>query len=592
RRRWGELAPGDGARGAAPHRGGFRRRAAWLGGGPRREHPRDLRRRRDVDEAVLAPLRARAAPRRPVPRCSARHRGRRIRSVLRDGRRRPHLGRAQDHSRGPAPQRDRAPAPERLAGRADRAAAPPHRGRGGNAAPLHRRLRALDERGFAVQGLALRRGGRRRRIRHRLRPAREDLPQRRWRPHLGRGRRCVARDAHGRDAASGRRDRARGRGGNGAREPRPGPYVRAGRELRERAPLLLGAGRPARRDSRLRRGGRARAPAPAHAAGGRAMRLERFIGAVSRIIFGHRRAWLTLFALLTALFAFSASRLAVDAGFNKMVPLQHPYMKVYREYENVFGSANRIAIALMQDHGDIYTRQYMAKLKALTNDVFLLNGVDRASVKSLFTPNTRFIEVIEEGFAGGNVVPATFQGTDQDLATVRANVDKSTEVGRTVATDFSGALVTATLLEIDPQTGKRLDYFDFARKLEDLRGKYQGGGQTVAIIGFAKAVGDIAEGAKSVILFFAIAFLITFGLMLWFVKDFKLALVALVVALMPVLWLLGTLPILHFGIDPLSILVPFLIFSIGVSHAVQMAKTWEREVLAGADSLAAARTAF
>ncbi|HXS52560.1 MAG TPA: efflux RND transporter permease subunit [Usitatibacter sp.] len=322
------------------------------------------------------------------------------------------------------------------------------------------------------------------------------------------------------------------------------------------------------------------------------MRLERFIGAVSRIIFGHRRAWLTLFALLTALFAFSASRLAVDAGFNKMVPLQHPYMKVYREYENVFGSANRIAIALMQDHGDIYTRQYMAKLKALTNDVFLLNGVDRASVKSLFTPNTRFIEVIEEGFAGGNVVPATFQGTDQDLATVRANVDKSTEVGRTVATDFSGALVTATLLEIDPQTGKRLDYFDFARKLEDLRGKYQGGGQTVAIIGFAKAVGDIAEGAKSVILFFAIAFLITFGLMLWFVKDFKLALVALVVALMPVLWLLGTLPILHFGIDPLSILVPFLIFSIGVSHAVQMAKTWEREVLAGADSLAAARTAF
>jgi predicted RND superfamily exporter protein len=322
------------------------------------------------------------------------------------------------------------------------------------------------------------------------------------------------------------------------------------------------------------------------------MRLERFIRAVSGAIFGHRRAWLAVFAILTAFFAFSASRLAVDAGFNKMVPLQHPYMKVYREYENVFGSANRIAIALMQEHGDIYTKPYMAKLKALTDDVFLLNGVDRASVKSLFTPNTRFIEVIEEGFAGGNVVPATFQGTDQDLATVRANVDKSTEVGRTVATDFSGALVTATLLEIDPQTGKRLDYFDFARKLEDLRRKYQGGGQTVHIIGFAKAVGDIADGAKGVILFFAIAFLITFGLMLWFVKDLKLTLVALVVALMPVLWLLGTLPILHFGIDPLSILVPYLIFSIGVSHAVQMSKTWEREMLAGADSLTAARNAF
>jgi len=322
------------------------------------------------------------------------------------------------------------------------------------------------------------------------------------------------------------------------------------------------------------------------------MRLDAFIQAISGAIFGHRKAWLAVFAVLTAIFAVSASRLAVDAGFNKMVPLQHPYMKVYRQYEKVFGGANRVAIALVQKDGDIFTKQYMAKLKALTDDVFLLNGVDRPTVKSLFTPNTRFIEVIEEGFSGGNVIPATFQGTDEDLKTVRANVDKSTEVGRTVATDFSGALVAAGLLEIDPQTGKRLDYFDFARKLEALRTKYEGDGQTVHIIGFAKAVGDIAEGARGVILFFGIAFVITLLLMLWFVKDLKLTLVAITVAMMPVLWLLGTLPILHFGIDPLSILVPFLIFSIGVSHAVQMTKTWEREVLSGVESLAAARRAF
>ncbi|HUL97013.1 MAG TPA: efflux RND transporter permease subunit [Usitatibacter sp.] len=322
------------------------------------------------------------------------------------------------------------------------------------------------------------------------------------------------------------------------------------------------------------------------------MTLDRIIQAVSGVIFGHRRLWLIVFGVMTALFAVSASRLSVDAAFSKMVPLQHPYMKVYREYEKTFGGANRVAIALMQKEGDIYSREYLLKLKALTDDVFLLNGVDRPSVKSLFTPNTRFIEVVEEGFAGGNVIPATFQGSDADLATVRTNVNKSTEVGRTVATDFSGALVSAGLLEIDPQTGKRLDYFDFAAKLESLRDKYSTGGQTVHIIGFAKAVGDIRDGARGVIAFFGVAFVITLVLMLWFVKDVKLTLVALVVAMMPVLWLLGTLPVLGFGIDPLSILVPFLIFSIGVSHAVQMTKTWEHEVISGADSLGAARRAF
>jgi predicted RND superfamily exporter protein len=322
------------------------------------------------------------------------------------------------------------------------------------------------------------------------------------------------------------------------------------------------------------------------------MSLERLIAAVSAVIFDHRKAWLVVFAILTALFAASASRLAVDAGFSKMVPLKHPYMKVYREYERVFGGANRVAVALVQKEGDIYNKEYMAKLKGLTNDLFVLNGVDKPSVKSLFTPNTRFIEVIEEGFSGGNVIPATFQGSDEDLKKVRENVNKSSEVGRTVATDFSGALVAAGLLEIDPQTGKRLDYFAFAAELEKLRAKYTSERHSVHIIGFAKAIGDIREGAQGVVLFFALAFAITLVLMFWFVKDVKLTLVALVVAMMPVLWLLGTLPLLGFGIDPLSILVPFLIFSIGVSHAVQMSKTWEREVVSGTDSLTAARRAF
>src|ERR1700682_2912729 len=322
------------------------------------------------------------------------------------------------------------------------------------------------------------------------------------------------------------------------------------------------------------------------------MILNTLIKIASAVVFDHRRAWLIVFGILTLVFAVSASRLAVDAGFNKMVPLKHEYMKVYREYENVFGGANRVAIALVQKDGDIFNKEYMAKLKGLTDDVFLLNGVDRPSVKSLFTPNTRFIEVIEEGFAGGNVIPATFQGSDADLKTVRSNVNKSTEVGRSVATDFTGALVSAGLLEIDPQTGQRLNYFDVAGRLEALRGKDSSDEHSVHLIGLAKPIGDIRDGARGVIVFFAIAFAITLVLMFWFVKDVKLTLVALTVAMMPVLWLLGTLPLLGFGIDPLSILVPFLIFSIGVSHAVQMTKTWEREVVSGVDSLTAAKRSF
>jgi len=59
--------------------------------------------------------------------------------------------------------------------------------------------------------------------------------------------------------------------------------------------------------------------------------------------------------------------------------------------------------------GDIYTPEFMRALKGATDDVFFIPGVDRATVTSLFTPNVRFVEVVEDGFAGGNVVPASFK---------------------------------------------------------------------------------------------------------------------------------------------------------------------------------------
>lgn len=319
---------------------------------------------------------------------------------------------------------------------------------------------------------------------------------------------------------------------------------------------------------------------------------SKVINTLADLIFSNRRLLLGVFIAVTLLLGYSATHLRVDAGFNKMIPLEHSYMKVFREYQKTFGGANRILVALRQKEGDIYNAEFFKKLKQVTDEVFFIPGVDRATVTSLFTPNVRFIEVVEEGFAGGNVIPAGFKGTPEDLEKVRKNVLKSGRVGRLVSNDFKGAIVSAELLEIDPGTGKRLDYQSVAKRLEDIRAKYQSDQISVHIIGFAKAVGDIADGARGVIAFFGVAFLITSVLLYLYSNSLKLTLLALICAMVPVVWLLGLLPVLGYGIDPMSILVPFLIFSIGVSHAVQMTNTWKLGTLQGHDSLACSRHCF
>ena len=322
------------------------------------------------------------------------------------------------------------------------------------------------------------------------------------------------------------------------------------------------------------------------------MNLLPFINSLAHLIFSNRRTLLIIFSLITLALGYSATQLRVDAGFNKMIPLQHPYMKTFTQYQQTFGGANRTVVVLMQKEGDIFNADFFGHLKNVTDDVFFIPGVDRATVTSLFTPNVRFIEVVEEGFAGGNVIPANFSGTPENLETVRKNILKSGTVGRLVSNDFNGALVSANLLEVDPNTGTKLDYQAVATQLENIRSKYQSDKVDVHIIGFAKAVGDISDGARGVIAFFALAFVITTLLLYFYSGSIKLTLLALICALMPVIWLLGLLPILGFGIDPMSILVPFLIFSIGVSHAVQMTNAWKLEASLGADGLTASHRAF
>ncbi len=316
-------------------------------------------------------------------------------------------------------------------------------------------------------------------------------------------------------------------------------------------------------------------------------------GLIENLVFRFRGLVIAVFVLLTVWWGYCASRTHVDASFTKQLPLEHPYIQVFTQYQDQFGGANRVLIALMAENGDMFTPEFFKTLKAATDEVFFLPGVDRSQVQSLFTPNVRYLEVVEDGFAGGPVIPSNFQPTPAGLATVRENIVKSGKVGQLVANDFSGALISARLMEIDPSTGKKIDYLRTAELLEtNIREKFASPGVSVHIIGFARIMGDISAGARGVIIFFAASLLVT-GLLVWiFAHSLKLTIAPLLTSLVAVVWQMGALNILGYGIDPMSILVPFLVFAIAISHGLQMVRAFRSEVFEGKDNVTAARCAF
>ena len=324
-------------------------------------------------------------------------------------------------------------------------------------------------------------------------------------------------------------------------------------------------------------------------------------GLLERLIFNNRPMVILLCLLATLFLAWQASQIRPSTSFEKMIPLEHPYIQNMIEYRDDLanlGNTVRIAVAVKQ--GDIFNAQYMETLRQIHDEVFYINGVDRSALKSLWSPSVRWTEVTEEGFDGGEVIPQSYDGSQASLDELRSNILKSGQVGRLVANDFRSSIVDVPLLEVfaDPEDQSRLlnlDYREFSHALEEkIRDKYQAQDPNVEIhiVGFAKKVGDLIDGLVAVVMFFGVAFLITMVLLYLFTHCSRSTAAVLITTLIAVIWQLGLMNLAGFGIDPYSMLVPFLIFAIGISHGVQKINGIAQQS-SGTDSpLTAARLTF
>ncbi len=323
------------------------------------------------------------------------------------------------------------------------------------------------------------------------------------------------------------------------------------------------------------------------------MNANTLIDRLEIFVFRHRAMVLVMFILLSIFLAFQASQIKLGASFTKNIPLNHEYMQTYLKHRENFGGANSILISVCHQEGNIFNEEFFTALKGVHDQLFFIPGVNRTQVKSLYSPSTRFVEVVEDGFSGGPVVPADFKGDEQGLNTVKANIEKAGIVGRIVADDYSCAMVKALLMEHNPKTGEKLDSIALANILEnDVRKPFEKNNITVHIIGFTKMVGDVAEGAKGVVTFFGVAIAITTVMVFLFSRSISLTLLPIGCSLIAVVWQMGLLSTLGFGLDPMSILVPFLIFAIGVSHGVQMINSISKSVSQGFSCKEAAQFSF
>jgi predicted RND superfamily exporter protein len=329
---------------------------------------------------------------------------------------------------------------------------------------------------------------------------------------------------------------------------------------------------------------------------------------LERLVFNHRLAMVAVCAVVTVVLGyFAATRLVLNASFEKMIPQSQPYIRNYLTYQkDLRGLGNAIRVVVENTQGDIFDPQYLEALKQINDELFLTPGVDRAWVKSLWTPGVRWTEATEEGFQGGPVMPNGYDGSPRSVEQLKQNIARAGIVGSLVANNFQSSMIFVPLLDKEPGTGKPIDYQGLSKVLEEkIRAKYElakrldqtvQGHETpkirIHIIGFAKLIGELIDGLIKVMAFFGIAALIATAVIYLYTRCIRSTALVIACSLVAVIWQLGLIALLGFELDPFSILVPFLVFAIGVSHGAQKMNGIMQDIGRGTHKLVAARYTF
>jgi len=329
---------------------------------------------------------------------------------------------------------------------------------------------------------------------------------------------------------------------------------------------------------------------------------------LERLVFNNRLAMVIVCAIITVVLGYvAATKLVLNASFEKMIPQSQPYIKNYLTYQkDLRGLGNAIRVVVENTDGDIFDPQYLEVLKQVNDELILTPGVDRAWVKSLWTPGVRWTEVTEEGFRGGPVMPDSYNGSPQSVEQLKQNIARSGIVGNLVANNFKSTTIFVPLLDKEVATGKPIDYRGLSKVLDEkIRDKYELSKNLedkvrsketpkvkIHVIGFAKLIGELIDGLVKVMAFFGIAALIAIAIIFAYTRCVRSTALVIACSMIAVVWQLGLIALFGFALDPFSILVPFLVFAIGVSHGAQKMNGIMQDIGRGTHKLVAARYTF
>jgi predicted RND superfamily exporter protein len=280
----------------------------------------------------------------------------------------------------------------------------------------------------------------------------------------------------------------------------------------------------------------------------------------------HRHPVSVLVLIVTGLFAYWAFQLQLVTSFQDLLPQSHPYIQIHNRFSGTFGGANNVVVMLEVKEGTIFTVDTLNKIWNMTDGLDKVYGVNHNQIDSIAHRTVRYLKVASGGTMNARPVMLQPLQNEAEAVAIRRIVHNAENIyGLLVSLDDKAAIIRANFIE------GRLDY---KRIFEEINEKVVNPNvdenTAVYVAGEPRLYGWVYHYASDVFWILVVTYCIEWILRWMYFHDWRGALRPTITGLIAAFWGMGFIYLIGLALDPLMLVMPFLITARAVSHAIQM----------------------
>ena len=286
---------------------------------------------------------------------------------------------------------------------------------------------------------------------------------------------------------------------------------------------------------------------------------------------------LGIIILITLFFLYGVSRLRIDTVFDDLLPQSHEYIKVHNKFRRLFGGANHVTIIVQVKSGDIFNKTTLEKIKHISEELVKIPAVDRFKILSITVRKMKEVQVDAEGFRASQVMEKIPE-TDAEMKRLRLSIYGNERCyGPFVSFDSKKAMITADFFD------EEIDYKVVFKELSRIRQESEDEKNLVCIAGEPMHYGYVRESVRGVTLILATTILAVLVVLYLYFKSKRGVIIPIVTAGISGIWGLGFMSFMGYNLDPLILVLPFLISLMTARHSMQLVARFLEEYGSGKD---------